>query len=77
MQAAEITPPPAATEWSCLLLPDVICSNRVIMRHATEQTILSLLGVIGVHRPFLSLVTLIFDLDIQTCPSDGQNMSSL
>jgi len=24
----------------------------------------------------LSLVTFTFDLDIQTCPSDGQNMSS-
>jgi len=27
--------------------------------------------------PFLSLVTLTFDIDIQTCPSKGPNMSSL
>jgi len=31
-QAAEITPPPAATEWSCLLLRDLICSKRVPFR---------------------------------------------
>jgi len=33
MQAAEITPPPlAATEWSRLLVRDVICSKRIPFR---------------------------------------------
>jgi len=35
-QAAEITP--AATEWSRLLLNDVVCSERVTMCHAAEWT---------------------------------------
>jgi len=44
-------------------------------RHAAERTIPSLPGggVIGVHSAFLSLVTLTFDVDIQTRPSDGSN----
>jgi len=29
MQTAEITPPPAATEWSRLLVRYIICSERV------------------------------------------------
>jgi len=42
--AVEITAP-AATEWSRVPLRDVICIDRVTMRHAAERTILSLLGV--------------------------------
>jgi len=34
-------------------------------------------GVTAVLSAFLSLVTLTFDLDIQTCQSEGPNMSSL
>ena len=34
-------------------------------------------SLIGVHSAFLSLVTLTFDLDIQTRPSEGPNPSSL
>ena len=49
-QDSEITP--AATEWFPLLLNDVICSDRVTMRHAAERTIPSLPGVIGVHSAF-------------------------
>ena len=76
-QAAEITSPPAATEWSRLLLRDVICKDRVTVCHAAEWTIPSLPGVMGVHSAFLSLVTLTFDLDIQTHLSEGPNTSSL
>jgi len=54
--------PLAATEWSRLLLHDVICSQRVPFRRCRV--------VIGVHSTFLSLVTLIFDLGIQTRPSE-------
>jgi len=54
--------PPSATQWSRLLLNDVICSDRVTMRHAAERTIPSLPGMMGVHSVFLSLVTLTFDL---------------
>jgi len=32
MQAAEITPPPPATQWSRLLLYYVICSQRLPLR---------------------------------------------
>jgi len=31
--------PPAATEWSRLLLRDVVCSQRVTMRHAVQWTV--------------------------------------
>jgi len=44
--------PPAATQWSRTLLHDVICSERVTVRHATERTIPSLPGVMGVHSSF-------------------------
>jgi len=54
--------PPAAMEWSRLLLRDAVCSERVTMRHSAERTIRSLPGVRGVHGTFLSLVTLTFDL---------------
>jgi len=47
--------PLAAMEWSCLLLHDVVCSERVTMRHAVEQTIRLLPGVIGVHSAFCPL----------------------
>ena len=46
--------PPAETEWSQPLVRDVICSQRVPFRRCR--------GVIGVHRVFLSLMTLTFDL---------------
>jgi len=46
--------PPPATEWSRLLLQDVICSDRVPFRRFR--------GVMEVHSAFLSLVTLTFDL---------------
>ena len=46
--------PPAATEWSRLLLHDVICSDRVTVRHAAELTIPSLPGVMGVHSAFFA-----------------------
>ena len=51
-QATEITL--AATEWSRLLLHDVVCSERVPFRRCRE--------VSGVHNTFLSLVTWTFDL---------------
>jgi len=62
-QAAEITP--AATEWSRLLMRDVICSERVPFRHCR--------GWWECTARFLSLVTLTFDLYIQTRPSEGPN----
>jgi len=46
-----------------------------MIRHAGERTIRSLPGVMGVHSTFLFLVTLTFDLDIQTRPSEGPNTS--
>jgi len=55
--------PPAATEWSRLLLHDVSCSERVTMHFQLGGN--------------LSMVTLTFDLDIQTRPSEGPNTSSL
>ena len=71
--------PPAAMQWSRLLLRDAVCSERVTMRHAAEWTIRSMPGVMGVHSAFLSLVTLtlIFDLDIQIRPRHGPNTSSM
>jgi len=59
------SPPPAATEWSRLLLNYVICSEHVTVHFQWEGS--------------LSLVTLTltFDLDIQTRPSEGPNTSSL
>jgi len=68
-QAAEITRLPAATEWCRLLLHDVICNKHVpfcCCRGLWECT-----------ARFLSLVTLTFDLDIQTCPSKEPNTSSV
>jgi len=53
--------PPAATEWSLLI--DVICSERVTVHFQWGGN--------------LSLVTLTFDLDIQTRPSEGPSTSSL
>jgi len=41
-QATEITL--AATEWSRLLLHDVVCSERATMHHAAEWTIRLLPG---------------------------------
>jgi len=43
--SAEISPPPAATEWFRLLVRDVICSERVPFRLYGE--------VIGVHSAFV------------------------
>jgi len=65
--------PPAAMEWSCLLLHDVICSVWH-MAHALQCTVN---GDDTAVFPVLSLVTLTFDLDIQTRPSKGPNVSSL
>jgi len=48
----------------------VICSERVPFRHCRGRGM-------GVDSTFLSLVTLTFDLDIQTRPSEGPNASSL
>jgi len=71
LPGSDRTPSPAATEWSRLLLRDVVCSERVAVRRAAERTIPSLPGrVMGVHSVFLSLVTLTFNLDIQTRPSE-------
>jgi len=56
-------------EWSHLLLHDVICSKRIPFRRCR--------GVMEMHSTFLSLVTLTLDLDIQTHPIEGPNMSSL
>jgi len=51
------------TEWSRLLLSDVVYSARVTMRHAAERTIPSLRGEggDGSARRVLSLVTLTLD----------------
>jgi len=49
--------PPAVTEWSSLLLRDVVCSERVTVRHAAERTIRSLPGVMEVRSAFLSLTS--------------------
>jgi len=67
MQAPEITPGrdgmvPSAND------------ARYLQR---SLTIRMLPGVTGARSAFLSLVTLIFDLDIQTRPSEGPNASSL
>ena len=73
-QAIEITP--AATEWSHLLLHAIICSERVTIHHTAEWTIPSLpWGGWECTARFLSLVTLTFDLHIQTCPSEGPSVS--
>jgi len=58
-------PTTAATEWCHLPLRDVICSERVPFVAAKS-------GGSG-----LSLVTMTFDLDIQTHLSEGPNMSAL
>jgi len=55
--------PPAVTEWSCLLLHDIICSEGITMHFQ--------------WRGNLSLVTLTFDLDIQTRMSEGPITSSM
>jgi len=47
--------PPAATEWSRLLLSDVVCSEHVIIRRAAKWTIPSMPGVMGVHSAFVIL----------------------
>jgi len=52
-QAVKITP--AVTEWSRLLLCDVVCSERVTVCHATERTIRSLPRVTWMHSAFLTL----------------------
>jgi len=44
MQAAKITP--ATREWSCLLLSDIVCSERITMHHAAKR-------MMGVHSAFL------------------------
>ena len=54
-------------EWSCLLLCDVICSDRVPFRRCR--------GVMGVHGTFFVPGDL--DLDIQARLSEGPNMPSL
>jgi len=61
--------PPAATEWSHLLLCDIICSERIPLCQCREWR--------EYTARFLSLVTLTLDLDIQTRPSEGTNTSSL
>jgi len=58
MQAAQNHP--GSDEWFPLLLSDVLCSERVTMRHAAEQTIRSLPGECTTR--VLSVVTLTFDL---------------
>jgi len=50
-------------EWSRLLLHDVICSERVTMHFQWGGN--------------LSLMTVTFDVDIQTRPSEGPNTSSM
>jgi len=52
--------PSAATEWFRLLLHDVTCSEHVTMHFQWGGN--------------MSLVTLTFDLDVQTCLSEGPNM---
>jgi len=67
-QAAEITPL-TAMEWSRLLLHHVICSQRApfcCCRGWRECT-----------AHFLSLVTLTFETNITTRPSEGPNTSSV
>jgi len=39
----------------------------------SETSVLSLPRVEGVHSSFLSMVTLTFDFDIETCLSEGPN----
>jgi len=63
MQATALPSPPAVTEWSRLLVLEVICSMHVTMHFQWGGN--------------LSLVILTFDLDIQSRPSEGPNTSSL
>jgi len=58
-----ITPLPATTQWSRLLLRDVICSERVTVHFKWGRN--------------LFMVTLTFDLNIQTRPSEAPNAPSL
>ena len=61
------SPPPAATEWSRLLLRDVIFSERVPFRRCR--------GAMAVHSTFFVHGDL--DLNLQTRLSEGPNTSSL
>jgi len=45
--------------------------------HAADGAIPSIPGVMGAPKPVLSPVTLTFDLDIETCLSEGPNTSFL
>ena len=65
-QAAEITPGSAG----------VVASAAAWRYLQPARSILSLPGVMGVYS-VLSPVTLTFDLDVQTRPSEGRNTSSL
>ena len=58
--------PLAAMEWSRLLLHDVICSEHITTHFQW-----------GGNLSNLSLVTLTFDLDIQTCLSERSNTFSM
>jgi len=63
-RAVQCTPiPPTRTEWFRLLLRDVICSQRITVHFQWGEN--------------LSLVTLTFDLNIQTRPSEGPSTSSV
>jgi len=58
MQAAKIPPPQTATEWSSLLLCDVVCNEHGTMHYAAELTIRSLPaggGVMEVKSTFFAL----------------------
>jgi len=62
-QTTALPSPPAVTEWSRLLVLEVICSMHVTMHFHWGGN--------------LSLVILTFDLDIQSHSSEGPNTSSL
>jgi len=57
-----MVPPSAVTSFAASAFHSVAAGGRWVM---------------GVHSAFLSLVTLIFDFDIQTHPPEGPNTSSL
>jgi len=68
-QAPKITLGRHGMVWCRPLLLHAVCSERIPLVRCRR--------VAGVPSAFLSLVTLTFDLDIQTRPSEGPNTSNL